>query len=290
MRKLPDLTPDQVVGLQDALLANADALLTSALAVLDLGHAGLARSLAILGLEESGKAIAVHERRVSLGCAPDGEPFRCDHLDELWASHQKKLETVHSFLVQEPYWFDVQPPDPNENAVYLGTIKAWARRHDRSKQRGFYVDLSKTGAVLAPTDVADEEALRDVIAHVHQIGWQLRLGEHIEGQRQDEKERGIPRMDSEAMEWLTDRPEGDSPLHLWAVAECLRESMKEGIPGEPLNNAAYRFNPPDADRSPFRNLGKPGYEAETRELLLMKEELDRKAERGEAIVPEEGEE
>jgi len=52
--------------------------------------------------------------------------------------------------------------------------------------------------VLAPTDVADEEALRDVIAHVHQIGWQLRLGEHIEGQRHDEKERGIPRMDSEA--------------------------------------------------------------------------------------------
>jgi len=52
--------------------------------------------------------------------------------------------------------------------------------------------------VLAPTDVADEEALRDVIAHVHQIGWQLRLGEHIEGQRHDEKEHGIPRMDSEA--------------------------------------------------------------------------------------------
>ena len=65
--------------------------------------------------------------------------------------------------------------------------------------------------------------------------------------------------------------------------------MKEGIPGERLNNAAYRFNPPDADRSPFHNLGKPGYEAETRELLLMKEELDRKAERGEVIVPEEGE-
>lgn len=290
MRKLPDLTPDQVVRLQDALLANADALLTSALAVLDLGHAALARSLAILGLEESGKAIAVHERRVSMGYAPDGEPFRCDPLDELWASHQKKLEKVHSFLVEEPYWFDVEPPDPNENAAYLGTIKAWARRHDRSKQRGFYVDLSKTGAVLAPTDMTDEEALRDVIAHVHQIGWQLRLGEHIEGKRQDEKERGIPPMDSAAMEWLAGGPEGDSPPYLRRIADSLLESMKEGIPGEPLNNAAYRFNPPDADRSPFRNLGKPGYEAETRELLLMKEELDRKAERGEVTFPEEGEE
>lgn len=113
-----------------------------------------------------------------MGCAPDGEPFRCDHLDELWASHQKKLETVHSFLVQEPCWFDVQPPDPNENAVYLVIIMAWARHHDRSKQRGFYVDLSKTWAGVARTDVADQEALRDVIARVHQIGWQLRPGEH----------------------------------------------------------------------------------------------------------------
>lgn len=39
--KLPDLTPEQVVRLQDALLANADALLTSALAVLNLGNVAL---------------------------------------------------------------------------------------------------------------------------------------------------------------------------------------------------------------------------------------------------------
>jgi AbiV family abortive infection protein len=52
--------------LQDALLANAHSLLTSALAVLDLGNVALARSLAILGLEESGKAIAVHNRRVEM--------------------------------------------------------------------------------------------------------------------------------------------------------------------------------------------------------------------------------
>lgn len=194
MRRLPDLTPEQVVRLQDALLANADTLLTSALAVLDLEHIALARSLAILGLEESGKAIAVHERRVAMGYAPEGETFRCDQLDELWASHRRKLETVHRFLVDEPYWFDTQPPDPGENAAYLGTIKAWARRHDRSKQRGFYVDLGRTGEVLAPTDVANEAALRQVIEHVHQIGWQLRLGEHIEGKRQDDKEAGVPAM------------------------------------------------------------------------------------------------
>lgn len=48
--KLPNLSPTQVVELQDALLANADRLLTSALAVLDLGNVGLARSLAILAM------------------------------------------------------------------------------------------------------------------------------------------------------------------------------------------------------------------------------------------------
>lgn len=53
---------------------------------------------------------------------------------------------------------------------------------------------------------------------------------------------------------------------------------------------AYKFSPPDTNRSPVRNLGKPGYEAETRELRLMKGELDRKAERREVIFSEEGEE
>lgn len=75
-RKLPGLSSAQVVQLQDALLANADALLTSALAVLDLRHVALARSLAILGLEEFGKAIAIHERRVQMAHAPEGEPFK----------------------------------------------------------------------------------------------------------------------------------------------------------------------------------------------------------------------
>lgn len=274
VRKLPDLTPHQVVKLQDALLANADALLNSALAVLDLGHVALGRSLAILGLEESGKAIAIHERRASMAYLPDGEPFRCDKLDELWASHQRKLEKVHEFLVEEPYWFGEHPPNPEETAAYIGTIKSWSRRHDKFKQRGFYVDLSKSGDVLAPTDAVDEEALRDVIAHVHQIGWQLRLGEHIEGRQQDDKERGIPPMDPAQMEWIAARP-GDGAM------QRLQEIMTRGVPGQVLNNAAYRFNRhEDADPNPFRNLGKPGYEATTRELLSLSEDLDRRVQPG----------
>lgn len=276
VRKLPDLTPKRVVQLQDALLANADALLTSALAVLGLGHIALARSLAILGLEESGKAIAIHERRVAMTSAPEGEPFRCAWLDELWASHQRKLEKVHGFLVEEPFWFGTEPADPAVNAATLGTIKAWSRRHDRSKQRGLYVDLGKTGIVMAPPYVADEEALRGVIAHVHQIGWQLRLGEHIEGKRQDEQEAGLAPSTDEEVDWMRSRHWDDVPPYVRQVLDGMVASIKAGIPGEPLKNAAYRFNPPDADRNPFRNLGMPGYEAETRELLWLEADLDRR--------------
>jgi AbiV family abortive infection protein len=266
IRRLPDLSPEQVIRLQDALLENADTLLSSALSILELGHASLARSLAILGLEESGKALAVHERRVELGSATNGEKFRCEWLDELWASHEKKLDVVHGFLVNEPYWFDTEEPDEDENASYLGTIKSWSRRHDRSKQRGFYVDLSKTGEVMAPPEVADEVALREVLARVHQLGWQLRLGEHIEGKLQDQQEAGVPAMSDEDLAWFDDS-RGDSEDESQAIHLELKQALKEGVPGSVLANAAYRFNPAGAERAPFRNLGKPGYEAETRELM-----------------------
>jgi AbiV family abortive infection protein len=94
---LPPLTAGQVVQLRNELLANADRLLTSALTVLDLGNLGLARSLAILGLEESGKAIAIHKRRVDMAVVSEGEPFVNPRLTKLWADHQGKLKLVHDF-------------------------------------------------------------------------------------------------------------------------------------------------------------------------------------------------
>jgi hypothetical protein len=126
--------------------------------------------------------------------------------------------------------------------------------------------------------VADEDALRDVIAHVHQIGWQIRLGEHIEGKKQDEQEAGVPPAAGEDVASMKGNRWAELPTEIQGVISRLVESMKAGIPGEPLNNATYRFNPPGADRNPFRNLGKPGYEAETRELIALKEELGRRDE------------
>jgi AbiV family abortive infection protein len=273
VRKLPNLSPTQAVELQDALLANADRLLTAALAVLDLGNVGLARSLAILGMEESGKAIAIHERRVQMAYAPEGKPFVNARLENLWASHQEKLELVHRFLTEERYWFGTEPADPEANRAYLGTIKRWTRRHDKLKQRGFYVDIDKAGDVLAPTGVSERESLIDVISHVHQIGWQLRLGEHIEAKQQAEESRGVPPRSEAEIEEMR---EMFSDVPVVASDEEFYESMRQGREGRKLNNDGYRLHLPELGSNPFENLGKPGYEAETRELMRLTEELDRR--------------
>jgi hypothetical protein len=99
---------------------------------------------------------------------------------------------VYDFLVQEQYWFGVQPPDIGENMDWLGEIDEWARKHDSFKQRGFYVDVDEDDGVLTPNSVVDENLLRQVIGHVHQIGWQLRLGEHIVAKQQAEMAESVP--------------------------------------------------------------------------------------------------
>lgn len=267
IRQLPDLTGPQVVELQDALLSNADRLLTAALAVLEVDNVALSRSLVILALEESGKAIALHQRRVQIAYAPEGEPFVNDRLNELWANHKKKLELVHQFLADEQYWFAAEPPDPEANAAYLGAVKRWAERHDKFKQRGFYVDVSKSGQTMTPAKIDDEPSLRTVVEHVHQIGWQLRLGEHIEAISQAESAAAIlPASEADI--------EQARQLYIDAgfdqdMIDELQASQRAGRPGHVLNNDAYRLHLPVAGSDPFANFGKPGHEAESRELLRL---------------------
>lgn len=61
IRVLTKPSRSQVNGLQDELLANSDRLLNTALGLLVPDDIALARSLAILGMEESEKAIALHK-------------------------------------------------------------------------------------------------------------------------------------------------------------------------------------------------------------------------------------
>lgn len=257
-----DLKPSQVIALQDALLSNADRLLQAAIALYEGDSAPLARSLAILAMEESGKAIALHERRVRMAYAPEGESFVDDRLSKVWGDHGLKLEIVHNFLVDEQYWFGVEPADPEENARVLGAIEEWRRDHNLLKQRGFYVDVSSQGDPVTPEGVPDGDAVREVIGHVHQIGWQLRLGEHIEGKRRLETEQDVPPATDHTIREMHRILRSIEP----AIAERMIESMREGKKGEVLNNAAYAFDLPE---NPFATTGKPGHEAEDRELLAL---------------------
>lgn len=261
--------------MQDALLANADRLLQSALTVLGRDDVALARSLAILAMEESGKAIALHERRVKMAYAPEGEPFVDQELQNLWLHHGLKLKTVHAFLVREDYWFDVKPSDPVENARVLGTIEEWKGEHNRLKQRGFYVDFTPEGDPLTPQDSADAEAVRAVIGHVHQIGWQLRLGEHIEGKRRLQHEQDVPPASEAEIKRMRELMSTIDP----DIADQILATMRSGTAGESLNNAAYAFTLPS---NPFETVGRAGYEAQDRELWAILEDTADTTEQDEA--------
>lgn len=232
--------------------------------MLDADNVPLARSLAILGMEESGKAIALHDRRVRMACATEGEPFVDQRLKDLWAQHTLKLAAVHDFLVCEDYWFGEGPSDQEENERVLGTIDEWKKHHNVLKQRGFYVDVTEVGDPATPQEVADAEAVRSVIGHVHQIGWQLRLGEHIEGKRRLQQEQEAPRATDEEIENIRTLMRSLDP----EIGQRIVESMREVRTGKKLNNAAYAFVLPE---NPFENVGRPGYEAQDRELFALLE-------------------
>lgn len=269
---LSTLSASQVIQLYDELLANADRLLRSALELLDDGSVGLARSLAILGLEESGKAIAIHERRVQMAYEPEGSPFVNSHLERLWSDHRLKLDTAYNFLVAEEYWFDIRPPDPTTNRAVLGEIEVWSRQHNLLKQRGFYVDVDANGSVLTPESDGDEDSLREVISHIHQIGWQLRLGEHIVAKGQEQSAASVPPAAADDIarmrQILTDAGSDESMIN----EVC--ESMSQGRAATKLNNHEYRHRLPAPGSSPFETLGTPGYEAQTRELYQIAEDTE----------------
>ncbi|MDH6194593.1 AbiV family abortive infection protein [Mycobacterium frederiksbergense] len=269
---LPPLTPEQVVELHDELLANADRLLTAALDMLESGNLGLARSLAILGLEESGKAIAIHQRRRDIAYEDEGAPFVDAGLQKLWANHQSKLTLAYEFLVSEDYWFATEPPDPEANREWLGEVETWTRGHNLLKQRGFYVDVDADKGIQTPESTADEHSLREVIGHVHQIGWQLRLGEHIVAKQQEQSVRAVPPASEEDIARFRELISGIDGI---AASEVNRncEELRAGKPAGVLNNDAYRLRLPGPGANPFANLGRRGYEAETRELIQLADQL-----------------
>lgn len=120
--------------------------------------------------------------------------------------------------------------------------------------------LLQKGGVLAPTGVVDVQSVRDVIAHVHQISWQLRLGDRIESKRQEEEEQGAPSAKEVEIEQMRSLYSRVKDLNL---VEDILESLRRGRSGIPRNNSAFSIRLSD---SPFWNVGKPTYLSATREL------------------------
>ena len=58
------------------------------------------------------------------------------------------------------------------------------------------------------------------------------------------------------------------------VVENMLNAMRKGKPGQRLNNDTYRLKLPEPGSSPFANVGRAGYEAESRELMRLAKEVD----------------
>lgn len=54
------------------------------------------------------------------------------------------------------------------------------------------------------------------------------------------------------------------------IAEQIIESMRQGTKGTKVAIATYSFTLPE---NPFENIGRPGYEAQDRELAALAEDL-----------------
>jgi hypothetical protein len=133
------------------------------------------------------------------------------------------------------------------------------------------VDFNARDGVLAPDTDGDEESLRLVIDHIHQIGWQLRLGEHIVAKQQEESARAIPPPAEDDIartrQTLVDAGVGESML------EGICDALAQGRDAIVLNNNGYRHRLRSPESNPFATLGQRGYEAQTRELQRMAEEI-----------------
>lgn len=176
----------QIENLYDDVLANAFDLSQDARLLLKANSIGHARALAILALEECGKAIMIHQAKIVSFHNGDTDPILDEFFWKDWRTHQPKLRAVHDFITREEYWFESQPPPINELLLgdvsdYLVELDHWAAEGDSSKLRGLYVDIDHgTGKTISPAGDSGADEVEELLAIAHQVGWQIRLGDHIQ--------------------------------------------------------------------------------------------------------------
>lgn len=231
-QELPDsLTAAEVIELTDILLSNANSLRTSALVMLEKDTVPVARLLAILCVDTSGKAIALHERRTEMGYRPEGEPFVSSDLVAIWQARDRTFKLVHDFLEAEEYSFNMWPPNEEERGQIRTTLANLGIHIQRTVN-----EENTIGAAEGAQNI------RRVLEYTEQIGWQLRLGEHIEARRRER------------------------------VEEELAAYLRLGKQGKKFNNVDYLFDFPE---DPFEKMGKKGHEAQDRSLTNLRNAIDK---------------
>lgn len=178
------LTFVEVESLYNEVLSNAFFLSQDAGLLLNVGSTGHARALATLALEECGKAIMIHKAKVTSYQRHEADPVLDEDFWKAWRRHQVKLREVRDFVIREDYWFDEEPPPINELLLgdlvdYAAELDRWAAAGDTGKLRGLYVDMVGRRVTTPALDASADEVI-ELIEIAHQIGWQLRLGDHIQ--------------------------------------------------------------------------------------------------------------
>jgi AbiV family abortive infection protein len=152
----------QIEDLYDATLSNAFMLCQDSNVLLKNGSVGRARALAVLALEECGKAIMIHEAKVASFALELLDPVLDAAFWREWRTHLPKLRHVREFLTKNEYWFDVGPPEPNDFVLgsvdaYLAGLDGFAAEGDTSKMKGLYVNVDPPPGKSSPQQTTRQQ-------------------------------------------------------------------------------------------------------------------------------------
>lgn len=146
-------TKEQLRDLAEAALVNARDLLDNARLLQQSGSAGVARSLAVLSIEESGKALIARDASEAEGT--DFEE-RVKVLDRDLRRHPPKLEQIREVFERLHRYVSLLRVFVVDSAVEWDD--PWtAEVYNTAKQDGLYVGLEQ-GVVVTPASITHQDA------------------------------------------------------------------------------------------------------------------------------------
>jgi AbiV family abortive infection protein len=141
-------------ALARAALDNAQRLLTDASTLLEAGSAPTAHSLAVLALEEVGKAVIC----VGGFAGDDNQITTRSKFKEEIRDHKAKLQWVRNSLDLVRSVLTFQPEMAESSKVYMEALQKQVANDHAKKLRGLYVGLANSDEVETPASVTPEEA------------------------------------------------------------------------------------------------------------------------------------